>query len=403
MGNFPFTMTDVISILNLCIRHRNSRSIDADCPFCAKRGKLNIHLQKEVFHCNYCDERGGMLDLYAKIYSMNRQEAYRAICYSLRLNGYGPGLKTVFPKPRDIILNSEAPLLEPPLKIWHKTFSCLFSLLKLSSTHKQKLLGRGLSEKEIIKYGYKSTPAYGYPQLAAAIQEQGCVVEGVPGFYKGDNGQWTVNFHPKCSGIIIPIYNLNGLICGAQIRLDIPIEGRKYIWFSSSSKNEGTGSGSPIGFCGDVHTDTVYLTEGYLKATVAHCLSNKAFLGQAGVNNYKMLEPTLRILKKRGVKTIIEAHDMEKKMSLLCYADYSDECKVCESGKKFYGQYECPRKVVKRQNIQKGCMRVKNICSKLSLDYRSLTWDLSESGEWNGALKGIDDFLFAEKLNHVKE
>lgn len=37
MQDFPFTIRDVASVMNLRIRHRNTVSLDVDCPLCDDR------------------------------------------------------------------------------------------------------------------------------------------------------------------------------------------------------------------------------------------------------------------------------------------------------------------------------------------------------------------------------
>ena len=116
--------------------------------------------------------------------------------------------------------------------------------------------------------------------------KQGCKVEGVPGFYLDDSGRWTMNFYRKNAGILIPAVGYDGMIHGLQILLDSPLKqkddppdksGAKYIWFSSSSKNMGVTSGSPVHFIGNPSARVVYVIEGLLKADISHCLTNRTF------------------------------------------------------------------------------------------------------------------------------
>lgn len=169
---------------------------------------------------------------------------------------------------------------------------------------------RGLTDEQIAYLGLKSTASYKQcyhiPQKLAA---QGYRIEGVPGFYVGKNGRWMVNFGTRTAGILIPVRSVDGLIRGAQIRLDIPFkddeddpedEGTKYIWFSSASKYKGTSSGSPVNFIGDPHSRVVYVTEGALKAGITHCLMNRAFLSIQGANNLGGLKEAFIQLYKNG-------------------------------------------------------------------------------------------------------
>ena len=61
----------------------------------------------------------------------------------------------------------------------------------------------------------------------------GCVLEGVPGFYEEESGEWSIHFTAKSSGFLVPVRNIEGFIVGMQIRLDHPYDGRKYMWLSS--------------------------------------------------------------------------------------------------------------------------------------------------------------------------
>ncbi len=45
--DFPFTIVDVAYLLNLHVRHKNTASLDVDCPFCGeKKGKLNLNTKR---------------------------------------------------------------------------------------------------------------------------------------------------------------------------------------------------------------------------------------------------------------------------------------------------------------------------------------------------------------------
>jgi hypothetical protein len=135
------------------------------------------------------------------------------------------------------------------------------------------------------------------------IVERGCVVDGVPGFYMDDDDRWTVRFYTRGSGIIVPILSPAGQIQGAQIRLDRPFDGRKYMWFSSAERKRGVSSGSPVHFAGPVGK-TLYVTEGDLKGTIAHCLTGQSFACIAGAGQYANFTRYLPALRERGVEEI---------------------------------------------------------------------------------------------------
>ena len=82
---FPFNIMDVAELLHLHIRRRQADSVYANCPICGdKRGKMNINFAKNLWRCNYCNEGGGMLSLYGKVYGISNSEAYREICDTLQ-------------------------------------------------------------------------------------------------------------------------------------------------------------------------------------------------------------------------------------------------------------------------------------------------------------------------------
>ena len=89
---FPFNIMDVAELLHLHIRRRQADSIYADCPICGdKRGKMNINFAKNLWRCNYCNEGGGMLSLYGKVYGISNSEAYRDLRHAAK-RPYGAGV-----------------------------------------------------------------------------------------------------------------------------------------------------------------------------------------------------------------------------------------------------------------------------------------------------------------------
>lgn len=56
MTGFDYDISDVVNLLKLQVRHKNSVSLDVNCPFCGEtKGKMNVNLRKNVFRCNRCD------------------------------------------------------------------------------------------------------------------------------------------------------------------------------------------------------------------------------------------------------------------------------------------------------------------------------------------------------------
>ena len=192
------------------------------------------------------------------------------------------------------------------------TYRMLLSQLILTASHKQNLLERGLHIDEIVKYQYRSTPAFGFHKIVSTSVASDCQLSGVPGFYTRKDNTYGIQFHKKASGILVPVCALDGRVEGFQIRLDHPIEDKKYIWFSSSNQFRGSSIGGPVHFIGNPAAKTVYVTEGALKANVAHSLSGRTFLLVDGVTHYEALRPAFAQLRENGTTDIVEAYDMDK-------------------------------------------------------------------------------------------
>ena len=341
---FPFGIMEVVNLLNLRIRRQQANSVYVDCPFCGdRRGKMNVNFQKNVWRCNCCGKYGGMLALYAEFNHTTTSDAYweiaEALCDNIQeehaRSGNGAhqqpastgspplGTRTAAAahsfSEREMVPQSDK---ASPAEI-HQTLSLLLSQLSLRPAHREHLRSpkRGLSNEQIDALGFKSTPP---PFLCRSITDrlikQGCKVQGVPGFYRDDNGHWTMAFYKKTAGILIPAIGFDGRIQGFQIMLDVPLKnkddppektGAKYIWFSSSSKRDGAGSGSPVHLVGDSSARVVYVIEGLLKADISHCLTGRTFVAIAGANNTGPLDALFAILAQNGTEEIIEAHDMD--------------------------------------------------------------------------------------------
>lgn len=378
--DFPFNIEYVAELLHLRIRRICPDGAYADCPICGdNRGKMKLNYEKNVWRCNYCNNSGGMLKLYASVKNITMPEANREICETI-LNGDIwnnkfsdiPEIKVTHEKVQSSSLAD--------ISVIHNTFKELLGMLRLSEQHREHLRSkRGLTDEEIDRLGYKSTPPfYMCKNLTNQLIGKGCIVEGVPGFYI-KNGEWTVNFSSILSGILIPVHGVDGMIRGCQIRLDIPLknddnsdkDGAKYVWLSSSGKTMGTSSGSPIHYVGRYNSKVVYLTEGTLKADIASILMNRTFVAIAGINNTSQLELLFAYLAKHGTETVIIAADMDR---------------------------------FRNENVSRGVSNISIMAKQHGLESRLLVW--------NPNYKGVDDWQLAlkrkiskteENVTHFKE
>ena len=179
--------------------------------------------------------------------------------------------------------------------------------LTLASDHRENLLGRGLTDADIGRLGYKTTPVVGMTQIAKQLQSDGLYLAGVPGFYRYDSGAWTF-IHEK-RGILIPVRDRYGRIQGLQIRRD-NVEKRKFRWVSSTEKKDGCKAEGWTHLSGPVRSMLV-LTEGPMKADVINALTGLTVLAVPGVNTLTQLELTLTELRSEGLVEIKTAFDMD--------------------------------------------------------------------------------------------
>jgi len=253
----------------------------------------------------------------------------------------------------------------------------LLGALNLTARDRKNLLNRGLEEATIERNEYKSVP------LPSALDDvmghfKARDLSGIPGFYK-DGGNWRLNigawrgkdgiarsFH---QGFLIPVRDLRGRIEGFQIRrAEVKNDEPRYIWLSSSSKEEGASSGAPIHFRNPERareSGQAILTEGALKGdTAAHLLGDQhCVIALAGVSSFH--EDFGRWLREQmpELRQIVIAFD-------------ADAPRIHE--------------------VQQQLERLSRTLSDEGLDVRKLVWNESQG-------KGLDDYLLkgAEHRNGV--
>lgn len=327
---------------------------------------MNINYQSDTWRCVLCDRGGGMLDLYVGIFGGSYRSAYEEICFSLGIKNPKPPRKNKAVVKRPIVFHQEVIQVGQSKRASqeeaHKTLTALLSLLTLCDRHRAQLRDRGLTDYQIDQFGFKSTPP---PFLCRPLTERllrmGYTVQGVPGFYLDKDDKWSVKFTARASGIMVPARSIAGYLQSVQIRLDRPFKdqgdsekkGSKYIWLSSSSEKMGTSVDFPAYIAGDPTARVVYITEGFLKSYVAHCLSDRTFATVGGANNTALLEKLIAFLANNGAtEEIIEAMDMDK---------------------------------FKNKSVAAGAAAVKALAHKYGLGFRQMVW----APQFNG----IDDWL----------
>ena len=174
--NLPFSIGDVVELLGIKVVRNTGTQLHCRCPFCDdKKAHLNVRLNKNVFRCNRCGKGGGILHLYAAAHDVSLNMAYEELCRVYQADNR-PVQK---PLSTPTIIQPEMPIASSAVR--NNTYSNLLSMLSLGANHRESLLLRGLSGDDIVRLGYKTTPAVRAPKIVTQLLERGCELQGVPG------------------------------------------------------------------------------------------------------------------------------------------------------------------------------------------------------------------------------
>ncbi len=228
-------------------------------------------------------------------------------------------------EPARPVLHTSQP--RAPLSRRDRAYRTLLSTLTLSGEHREELRRRGLTDEEIAAAGYRTAPSgdrLAIAQSMAASLGPDALL-GVPGFFQAQRGGWVLGGKP---GILIPVRDQEGRIQGLQVRVaDHEAQGGRYRWLSSNGKPGGASSGVPLHVArpfGGVRQQSLWVTEGPLKADVSAHFLGAIVLGVAGVGNWHDVPKFVQSLSEPGVSPqVVVAYD----------ADLGDNPQVAESRK----------------------------------------------------------------------
>jgi len=349
-----YHMSDIVSLLGLPYPPQGRTSYYIPCPCCDDKPRakhLNINLQKDVFRCPRCGVYGGVFALYS-LYTGVPVDKVRDVLNE-RL---GTSVQTEKAKQKlQVPAIQEYPITDIDTR--HATYEALLSLLTLAPDHRDNLLGRGLSQRDIDRLGYKTTPVVGTTAIAKQLQSQGHYLAGIPGFYRNESDNWV--FVHERRGILIPVRNKDGLIQGLQIRRD-NVNRRKFRWVSSAERKDGCKAEGWPHLAGPVRSVLV-LTEGPMKADVIHALSGLTVLAVPGVNALTQLRSTLAELRGEGLTEIKTAFDM----------DFFTNC-----------------------HVQNGYNSLLALLDEMGFQYGTYVWD--------PRYKGLDDYIWEHCLQRKR-
>ncbi len=299
------TMDTVLNNLNI-YAPQGRNSFDIICPSCGKK-KLNINVVKGVFCCAKCAEGGGPVALYAFMRHGITPTEYKnsdSLYKNMRDEIRGGIPSDYIPKEKPTIVE-RIDVDVADVNARSNTYNAFLDILALEESHKENLIKRGLPEELISKYKYKSVPMDGFNKICANIQKDGHELSGTPGFFM-KSGKWTIQ--RNTSGFFIPVKDIQGRIQGMQIRFDDA--DTRYKWFTSTDKEKGSKAKTWPHFVG-YPEETVFLTEGPLKADIINYFMDVPVVAIPGVNATANLIPMLDELKGYGVKKICTAFDMD--------------------------------------------------------------------------------------------
>lgn len=389
-ANYRWSMPDVLNLLNVGYNDQKEEQ-EIVCPFCGSK-RFGVNIKKGIGHCWKCGGSCDSASFYAAMQGISVRDARNEIEERL---GLKDGPKTPIVRPERVVFREEPETPLAPIEVRDKTYRAFLEELSLNQKETDNLLARGFSPEDIVQLGYKTYPAYGevnYNDLCRRLLKQGCTLEGVPGFFKDQNGNWTIPRYTQ--GILIPQLDTKNRISGFQIRKDDDLRRQresdgelepKCVWFSSKGRKCGTSAKTSVHCSMDfvwdkeqkeyrpnLHGGKVTLTEGGMKADLCACLLDGKvnMIAVPGVQAYSALKDTLMELKKYGLHTVNLAFDM----------DY-----------------------LTNENVEKAMKKVKKIIveeCKLACD-NIMNWqyEVKENGT-TFYLKGIDDY-FAYQQKHI--
>src|SRR5262249_50644407 len=155
---------------------------------------------------------------------------------------------------------------------------------------------RGLADVEIDRRGYRTLPGRGRPRIVGDLRGRfGEAVLRVPGFItrEHDGRRYLTLAGP--AGLLVPVRDAAGRVVALLVRRDKDGDGSRYVYVSSA-RDGGPGPGAPahVPLGVRVPAEVVRMTEGPIKADVAHALSGLPTIGCAGLS----WRPALDVLRE---------------------------------------------------------------------------------------------------------
>lgn len=391
-NTLEFGIMEVVRICDLQTKGSAGHDeIKVQCPFSSKH-TIYVNNAKGTFKCWHdCSgcpgpRQGGTLDLYRLCKGCkSRGDAAKEI-KEILFGGAKKGTSEYREIQKKLVQDKEEVKVSntAPDHVIDHVYRKMLAELPLKKEHVMNLRKRGLSNEEIQIGMYRSIPSSDAEIQKLLTSMQGMDLKGIPGFYPDKRNPSVKRMQLPGyydsekriwyagSGYFVPSFNAAGQIFALQIRMDDEYlshfdekeaKKRRYLWFSSSCRENGAAAKNRASFGVVDGTPRncsgypVYITEGALKANVAHCLNNqkRQFASIAGISNVKAFRDFILFMKRIGCP-VIEAFDMDR---------YSND------------------------SVANAIARLHKIAAEEGWPMRAI--------KWNKNYKGIDDYLFACK------
>lgn len=358
-----FTLYEAVKMLHLPYPS-DKASVEVLCPNCSqnhssRRKTLRVDYSKNCYACPRCGIGGGVFDFWAFHQNLGEGKEARsnaAAQIKEALNGVEFKSNPIPPKEFKEIDQDVA-----PLSIRHQTYTALLNSLILTDDHRNELKGpkRGLSDATIDEQVYRSYPQVNLDDIANDLLMSGYVLDGVGGFFKREDGRWTLKRMPR--GIIIPSRTGKGEIQSLQIRKDEvkDKDDKRYLTLSTAGALKGAKGPASCHFArGNGCIDTIVLTEGPLKGQIIAEYTKFPTIGTMGVNCTADIPDILSNLKTYGLVQVLIAFDMD---------------------------------LYENEYVQKALAKLIQMIEAQGIYHSRLDWDVT--------LKGLDDWLLSNKSN----
>ena len=163
-------------------------------------------------------------------------------------------------------------------------------MLKLEGQHRRFLRDLGLLDSSIDVGLYRTIPKnYIKRRIVGAELARKYNLAGIPGFFQEEDFKW--NFSGG-KGFFVPVFNKDGLIQGLSIHLDKTFNNTSDIWFSSSSKINGTGAKNWV-MRNNINqkTNSILLTDNFLLGNLIKETINYPTIAFQNISNsYQILK-----------------------------------------------------------------------------------------------------------------